>query len=67
MGLFDLMVAPEHRGQGFGRGLLEVRLKWGFEQGTRLAYLQQRASSGSATQVWFQRVVPVLVSSATLI
>ena len=33
MGLFDLIVDSEHRGQGFGRGLLEARLKWGFEQG----------------------------------
>ena len=36
MGLFDLLVAPKHR---VGRGLLEARLKWGFEQGARLAYL----------------------------
>ena len=26
MGLFDLLVNPEHQGQGFGHGLLEARL-----------------------------------------
>ncbi len=48
MGLFDLMVDPEHRGQGFGRGLLEARLNWGFEQGARLAYLQVMANNEPA-------------------
>ena len=48
LGLFDLMVDPKHRGQGFGRGLLEARLKWGFEQGARLAYLQVMANNEPA-------------------
>ncbi|MXY82020.1 MAG: GNAT family N-acetyltransferase, partial [Gemmatimonadetes bacterium] len=48
MGLFDLMVDPKHRGQGFGRGLLEARLNWGFEQGARLAYLQVMANNEPA-------------------
>lgn len=48
LGLFDLMVDPNHRGQGFGRGLLEARLKWGFEQGARLAYLQVMANNEPA-------------------
>ncbi|MDE2733272.1 MAG: GNAT family N-acetyltransferase [Gemmatimonadota bacterium] len=48
MGLFDLMVDPEHRGQGLGRGLLEARLNWGFEQGARLAYLQVMANNEPA-------------------
>ena len=48
MGLFDLLVDPEHRGQGFGRGLLEARLNWGFEQGARLAYLQVMANNEPA-------------------
>ena len=47
MGLFDLLVDPKHRGQGFGRGLLEARLNWGFEQGARLAYLQVMANNAS--------------------
>ena len=48
MGLFDLLVDPKHRGQGFGRGLLEARLKWGFEQGARLAFLQVMANNEPA-------------------
>ena len=48
LGLFDLMVDPKHRGQGLGRGLLEARLKWGFEQGARLAYLQVMANNEPA-------------------
>ncbi len=48
LGLFDLLVDPKHRGQGFGRGLLEARLKWGFEQGARLAYLQVMANNEPA-------------------
>ena len=48
LGLFDLMVDPKHRGQGFGRGLLEARLNWGFEQGARLAYLQVMANNEPA-------------------
>ena len=48
VGLFDLLVDPNHRGQGFGRFLLEARLKWGFEQGARLAYLQVMANNKPA-------------------
>ena len=48
MGLFDLLVDTEYRGRGFGRGLLEARLKWGFEQGARLAYLQVMANNEPA-------------------
>ena len=48
VGLFDLLVDPKHRGQGFGRRLLEVRLKWGFEQGACLAYLQVMANNEPA-------------------
>lgn len=48
MGLFDLLVDTEYRGQGFGRGLIEARLKWGFDQGARLAYLQVMANNEPA-------------------
>ncbi len=48
MGLFDLLVDTEYRGRGFGSGLLEARLKWGFEQGARLAYLQVMANNEPA-------------------
>ena len=48
MGLFELLVDPKYRGQGFGRWLLEARLKWGFEQGARLAYLQVLANNEPA-------------------
>ena len=45
---FAQLPAAKHRGQGFGRGLLEARLKWGFEQGARLAYLQVMANNEPA-------------------
>ena len=48
LGLFDLLVAPEHRGQGLGTKLVGARMSWGYEQGARLAYLQVMANNQPA-------------------
>ena len=48
LGLFDLLVAPEYRGQGFGTKLVAARMSWGYEQGARLAYLQVMANNEPA-------------------
>ena len=48
LGLFDLLVAPEFRGQGLGSKLVDARMSWGYEQGARLAYLQVMAHNEPA-------------------
>lgn len=48
LGLFDLLVAPEHRGKGWGTKLVAARMSWGYERGARLAYLQVMAHNEPA-------------------
>ena len=48
LGLFDLLVAPEFRGQGFGTKLVDARMSWGYEQGAHLAFLQVMANNKPA-------------------
>jgi GNAT superfamily N-acetyltransferase len=40
LGLFDLIVDPERRGEGYGTSLLSGLLTWAREKGARWAYLQ---------------------------
>ena len=40
IGLFDIAVAPEERGHGFGRAITAALLHWGQQTGARAAYLQ---------------------------
>ncbi len=48
VGLFDLAVHADHRGQGYGRSLVDARLAWGFDQGARSAYLQVMEENATA-------------------
>lgn len=48
VGLYDLAVAPEHRGSGRGRALVQALLHWGAEAGATSAYLQVRAQNAPA-------------------
>lgn len=48
VGLYDLAVAPAHRGCGRGRALVQALLHWGAEAGATSAYLQVRAQNAPA-------------------
>ncbi|PPQ25872.1 hypothetical protein CCR94_24140 [Rhodoblastus sphagnicola] len=52
IGLFDLMVAPEHRGSGIGRKIMQALLHWGREAGARQAYLQVHQSNAVALNLY---------------
>jgi ribosomal protein S18 acetylase RimI-like enzyme len=52
VGLYDLAVAPAHRGCGRGRVLVEALLHWAAEAGATSAYLQVRAQNAAALRLY---------------
>ncbi|MEL6968386.1 MAG: GNAT family N-acetyltransferase, partial [Pseudomonadota bacterium] len=48
LGLFEVVSNPAHRGQGYGRRIVESALLWGFKQGARTAWLQVVADNQAA-------------------
>lgn len=48
LGLFDVVVAQAHRGQGHGRPLTQTLLAWGRAHGATAAYLQVSADNEAA-------------------
>ena len=52
VGLYDLAVAPDHRGAGRGRALVEALLHWAAEAGATTAYLQVRAQNAPALRLY---------------
>lgn len=52
IGLYDIVVDPELRGQGHGRALVCALLHWGREAGAVSAYLQVRAVNGVARRLY---------------
>ena len=52
VGLYDLAVAPDHRGGGRGRALVEALLHWAAEAGATTAYLQVRAQNAPALRLY---------------
>lgn len=52
VGLYDLAVAPGHRGSGRGRALVQALLHWGSEAGATSAYLQVRAQNTPALRLY---------------
>lgn len=52
VGLYDLAVAPAHRGGGRGRALVESLLHWAAEAGATSAYLQVRAQNEQALRLY---------------
>ena len=52
VGLYDLAVAPEHRGGGRGRALVQALLHWGMQAEATSAYLQVRAQNTPALRLY---------------
>lgn len=52
VGLFDLVVASEFRGRGFGRRLVSSLLQWGRRSGATRAYLQVLADNAPARALY---------------
>jgi len=51
-GLFDIVVAAERRGQGFGRRIVRALLSWAAGRGAREAYLQVVAANAPARRLY---------------
>lgn len=52
IGLFDIAVHPDHRGQGHGRAITRALLAQGWCDGARQAYLQVGAGNGVAQNLY---------------
>ena len=51
VGLYDLIVAPDHRGKGIGTSLVRARLGWAYREGIRKAFLQVEARNDRAQRI----------------
>jgi ribosomal protein S18 acetylase RimI-like enzyme len=52
VGLFDVVVEPDARGNGHGRSVSRAVLAWGASQGADLAYLQVHSENPSAVRLY---------------
>lgn len=52
VGLYDVVVAPEHRGQGLGRALVQGLVRWAAAQGALRVDLQVRGGNVVAEQLY---------------
>jgi ribosomal protein S18 acetylase RimI-like enzyme len=52
LGIFDLVIDSDHRGQGLGTNLMIGLLAWGQERGANLAYLQVMQDNESAMSLY---------------
>jgi len=52
IGLFDIVTAPQWRGQGFGTQLIRSLLQWGYEDGAQQAYLQVMTDNAAAIALY---------------
>ena len=62
VGLFDIVVRPEFRGRGLGRGLTRALMAWGQGEGAKAAYLQvfdaNRVAIGLYESLGFRAAYP---------
>ena len=52
LGIFDVVIDPDHRGQGNGTRLMETLLAWGAQQGAHTAYLQVMCNNEPALRLY---------------
>ena len=52
LGIFDIVIDPDHRGQGHGSRLMEALLAWGRESGATTSYLQVMCNNKPALQLY---------------
>jgi ribosomal protein S18 acetylase RimI-like enzyme len=52
LGIFDIVVAPEHRRRGYGRRVTAALLAWGAQHGATSAYLQVVAANAPARALY---------------
>ncbi len=52
VGIFDVIVAPEHRRQGYGQEIMESLLDWAVNQNASYAYLQVVATNQPALNLY---------------
>ena len=52
LGIFRMWVAPEGRGQGVGRALLDAAESWGRDQGSTTAYLSVTEGNSPAQRLY---------------
>ena len=52
--LYQMWVAPEHRGQGIGRGLLDMAVQWARTAGAHALRLDVTVSNSPAVQLYEQ-------------
>jgi ribosomal protein S18 acetylase RimI-like enzyme len=52
VGFYDIVIAPERRGRGHGRTLMEALMQWGRTAGAHQAYLQVRAENPAALRLY---------------
>lgn len=51
-GFFDITTAPDHRGRGYARLLMQYLMAWGHQQGARQGYLQVDSANEPALSVY---------------
>jgi ribosomal protein S18 acetylase RimI-like enzyme len=52
LGIFDIVIDPDQRGQGYGERLMAALLAWGAQQGARTAYLQVMCNNEPALRLY---------------
>jgi len=52
VGLYDIVIAPDYRGQGYGKELVRNLLIWGRADGCKTAYLQVMVNNTPARNVY---------------
>jgi len=52
LGIFDIVIDPEYRNNGYGERLMEALLAWGVQQGAQMAYLQVMCDNKPALRLY---------------